>query len=511
MRTPTPIDAQSDTPMRHRRARSTRWLAVPIASALVLAAACGSSSDSSDDGGTSSETGEETASEFIENMPECPVDALADATGPVEITLWQSFNAKPKEGFEQLVAEFNASQDQVVVKNESQGASYQEIWDKYLEAAGADDLPNLAVLEDVNARAVSESGTVLPAQACIDADGTDTSTWMKSAMSYYSIDGAFVPGTSSLSSPILYFNKGHFRSAGLDPESPPKTLTELREYAQKLKDAGVTDKPLVLYLHPWIIDTWLSGAGAQVVNNDNGHGPGITDQSTFESPESLEVYTWIQDMNDAGLVTAIPYDGKTIDHYLAMQNQSASMLIETSTASVSIKAVLVGDTITDGSGNEVAANPSAIDVGAGPIPGLTQPGKAMMGGNVTVMTLSGTPEQQAASWAFIKWWNQPDTQAKWNRLSSYIPFNQAALDEPSLKEYWAADMIGPWLQISFDQLSGISVDNTGPTMGPYDKYRDAVTNTAASLVTTNTPPADAAAKVVTDTNKALADYNEGGF
>lgn len=501
-----PITAGASGPGRRPR---RRWLAVPLVATALLAASCGgSSNNSSNNGGDGGTDGVDADSEFVANMPPCPADALAKATAPVNITVWQPYNAKPKEGFENLVAQYNASQSKVVVNNQNQG-TYDEIWNKYLSAAASKSLPNLAFLEDVQFQAVAESGTVLPAQSCIDAEGTDTSTWMKSAVSYYSIDGALVPASANLSSPIMYYNKNHFRAAGLDPDKTPGTLAEVREYAQKLKDGKVTDKPLVLYLHPWFIDTWLAGADSPVVNNDNGHGPGTTDQSTFASDASTELYTWIQEMYNAGLVNAIPYDGKTIDHYLAMQSQSGSMMFETSTAAVSIKALLAGDTINTGS--ETVINTSALDVGAGPMPGLNAPGQVMIGGGAFYMTATGTPEQQAATWDFMKWWNTAAVQAQWNILGAYIPFNQDAVTDPSVIAYWNDDLAGRWLKISYDQLAAIPLDNTGPVMGPFQQYRDALRDTTASLVLAAVPPADAIATVVSATDKALADYNAGGF
>ncbi|MFX4539651.1 extracellular solute-binding protein, partial [Acinetobacter baumannii] len=40
------------------------------------------------------------------------------------------------------------------------------------------------------------------------------------------------------STPILYYNKDMFRSAGLDPSQPPKTWAELGTMAKRLRAAG---------------------------------------------------------------------------------------------------------------------------------------------------------------------------------------------------------------------------------------------------------------------------------
>ena len=74
-----------------------------------------------------------------------------------------------------------------------------------------------------------DCGTVLPAQSCIDADHYDTSDLRPAGKDYYTIDGVLYPASINLSSPLLYYNKNHFRRAGLDPDKPPTTLDELRD------------------------------------------------------------------------------------------------------------------------------------------------------------------------------------------------------------------------------------------------------------------------------------------
>ncbi|PNR92519.1 ABC transporter substrate-binding protein [Petrotoga sp. 9PWA.NaAc.5.4] len=54
---------------------------------------------------------------------------------------------------------------------------------------------------------------------------------------------------------VLYYNKKHFKEAGLDPEKPPKTIEELDEYADKLtKKAG--NRYLRIGFVPWVGQGW---------------------------------------------------------------------------------------------------------------------------------------------------------------------------------------------------------------------------------------------------------------
>lgn len=47
-----------------------------------------------------------------------------------------------------------------------------------------------------------------------------------------------IPENASLPSSLVFYNKKLFEEAGLDPEKPPKTYTEFREYARKITEAG---------------------------------------------------------------------------------------------------------------------------------------------------------------------------------------------------------------------------------------------------------------------------------
>jgi ABC-type glycerol-3-phosphate transport system substrate-binding protein len=111
-------------------------------------------------------------------LPDCPLDALDEATGPVEVNLWYGgLVGSTKATMEDIVARFNASQDQVRVTANDQGASYEEIYRKYQSASATpEQLPDLIYLEDTQLQAMIDGGQVLPAQACMEAAGYDPRT-----------------------------------------------------------------------------------------------------------------------------------------------------------------------------------------------------------------------------------------------------------------------------------------------------------------------------------------------
>jgi sn-glycerol 3-phosphate transport system substrate-binding protein len=253
-------------------------VAASLAGALLLAA-CGGGSDDTGGGGGG-------------GLPPCPLDALDTATGPVEVVIWHSQLAQTLETLEALVADYNTSQDRVRVRLEGQGASYEELVRKFTQAIPTQQLPAAVVVDDTSTQFMADSGVVLPAQSCIDAAGVDVGQFLPTAVDYYTVDGALYPASASLGTALTYYNKNHFRRAGLDPEDPPQTLAELRSTAEALRAAGVTETPMVLSLSSWIFEFWLTGAGAPIVDNDNGRGAdGATAAALADNATALELLT----------------------------------------------------------------------------------------------------------------------------------------------------------------------------------------------------------------------------
>lgn len=468
---------------------------------VVLAAGCGSSSDDESSAGR-------PATEDVE-LPECPVDALDAAGGPVDVTVWYQLSGEAGDTFEAQVAAYNASQDAVRVTAELQGASYGELLRAYEQGIPSRNLPDMLVAEDTATRFLIDSDTTFPAQACFDAEGMSTDGFAQAAVNHYTVGGAMWPGSASLSNLLTYYNKNHFRRAALDPETPPTTLAEVREMAETIKAAGVVEAPVVLIMDAWFVETQLTGARQTMVNNENGYGPDETTEATFDTEITQEIFDWIDAMIDDGLLTPVPYTDGNFDHYLAMANQNASITIETSTAATSVVSFLGGDTSVAaelGRGAQ-GADTSGLDIGAGEVFGVSEPGQAQIGGNGFWMMSTSTDEQIAASWDFMKWWNELDQQVTWNLEGSYLPFLDAAAEDPRVQAFWNDDLAGKWLSIAYDQLQGGDPDFTGALIGPYDKFRIAMRDALAAVSFQDADPAAAITQAADETTQALQDYN----
>lgn len=484
-----------------------------LISLLMLLALAAASCGGSDDGGSPSAA---PGGDTPRGLPVCPVDALdaAAAGGPVEVVAWHTQFARPLDTLTDLVEEYNASQSAVRVRLESQGASYEEIQRKFNDAVASEQLPALIMVDDTFTASMADSGVVLPAQACFDEDGFDLDTLVTTARSYYTLDDVLWPASAGIGNALLYFNRDHFRRAGLDPDRPPDTLAEVRDAAEAIKAAGVSDAPLVHEFSAWKTEFWLTGAGSSVVDNGNGRGDGETDAATLDgNPEATELFEWFTTMRDEGLLRPVPATPGQIDQYLALASQSSSMLVDTSSAATSIEAFLGGALDPDDVAGSEDIDASGLDIGAGPFPGLEPGSRTQMGGGAWYLLSTPPDEVQAGAWDFMRFMNTADAQARMLVGGSYIPWVKAANDDPRAVAYYNGDsgLAGEWLAITRDLVEQIDPSFPGPLIGPYDEFRDALRKAQDDLVFGDATPAEALADAQGVIDTALRRYNDESF
>jgi sn-glycerol 3-phosphate transport system substrate-binding protein len=495
-------------------------LGVLCATALVLAA-CGGGDDG-DTSGTmpgsepsatspTDTAGTGTAPVDTEppvDLPPCPLEALDEADGPVEVVVWHTQVAEPLDALTALVERYNSSQDRVRVRLESQGSAYGELKRKFqatLQTPG--DLPALIMFDDTATQEMADSGYVLPAQSCFDAAGVDLGQFSSVATSYYTIDGVMWPVSANLGGILLYYNRDHFEAAGLDPDDPPQTLAEVRAAAEAIAAAGVAERPVAHELSSWKTEFWLTGAGSSIVDNDNGRGPGETTAATLsDNPEALELFTWFDDMQEDGLLEPIPSTDGQIDQYLALATQRSSMLIESSSAATSVEAFLGGELDPDVLGG-TAPSPSGLDIGASGFPGLVPGNQTQMGGAAWYLLNTTSPEVQAAAFDFMMFMNSPEAQLEMLTVGSYLPWLTEIVDDPAAIEFFDASLSGRWLEIAARQIDAIDPDFPGPLIGPYDPdVREAIERAQDALLLGDATPQEALDQAQAEIDDLLEQY-----
>ena len=310
--------------MTSTRRRLTSLVAL-LAVFAIIGAACGGGGDdtpdAADGGAPAEDAGEDAATTDTEAQDaideeaaarqeeeaqqalaeaQCPVNALDDATGPVQITMWHAMNASLEDTTIALTDEYNASQDRVVVSLVNQ-STYSTNFDTYRNAS-AGDRPNIVQLEETAVQAMIDSGTALPAQACADAAGYGFDDHIDRVIEAFSVGDVLWPMPFNSSNPVLWYDRGAFAEAGLDPDAPPTTLAELREASRVLVESGAASGGFAFATGgmPWMVEQILGKADVAYANNGNGRA-GLATEVVFNTPEMVEVVTFFRDLETYGL------------------------------------------------------------------------------------------------------------------------------------------------------------------------------------------------------------------
>jgi sn-glycerol 3-phosphate transport system substrate-binding protein len=497
----------SDRSSSRSRRRAPRALVAAAALGLV-AAACGAPpSSGNENGGRDGAEGKK--------LPECPVKAIEDAKGTTNVNLWYGgLGGSPGKTLENMTKSFNASNGLgIKVTANNQGSAYEETLRKYEQTAPTPkQLPQIIYLEDTALGEMVDRGQVIPAQSCMEADGYDMRQISQAALDAFSVDGVLYPGYLNVSTPVLYYNQVAFQKAGLDPKNPPRTLEEVRKAAEVLKAKGVAETPLSFKNDRWFFETWLAGMGQTVVNNDNGRKAAPT-KATFNTPEALKLLQFFQQMKKDGLVLPFARTEGSIDQYLAVVQGKAAMLVETSTASSTIRDALGGKITAEDAG--INFDSSLVDTatlvpGSAQLPGVDNTGQIYASGGAFYILNTGTKAQQAAAWKFLRFMLEPKNAYEWHTNGGYLPVVKKALTDPRITSFWQHDVAGQMLKNAVDQLySPTLAAKPGPVVGPYQDYAKTIDTMLNNVMLDGADPAKELAKAEADATKVLQDYNGG--
>lgn len=493
---------------RHRRYSPTVLVVSILAAFALLVSACGGDSNES---GSKPDTDTGSSNENPEINPDnCPVDALDDADGPVEITIWHAYNALTKTALEEAGEEFNKSQDKVKVNIEAQG-TYPELLEKYEgRLSDPSSLPDVVFAEDTNLRFLIDSDSVIPSGDCIAADPDSKAFYddiLPVVRNTYAINDVLWPAAFGVSMPIMFVNKAHLTKAGLDDSTPLETLADIRAAAEKIKAANIPgiEAPVVMQLYGWYYENWITGTGETIVNEANGH-TGLATESTIDNPAAHEILQWMHDMAADGLLKGYPYSA-SIDQFLAVGNQSASILLDGSRAVTAVDAIVNGENKKIEEAKQFdTSDLEGIEMQVMPEPGLKKAGQGGAAGSAGYVVAGSAPEKIAASWDFLKFFNSPATQIKWTTVGSYLPVTSEVLNSAEIQDFFTNDSAGKSMMVVEQQLQGSNADFPNPIIGPYNWFRTEVQSMMDRVVLQGQEPDQNLTAFHDAFNKQLSDY-----
>lgn len=483
-----------------------RLAAVAFAS-MLLVASCGSSSPGAD---RTPGTGDAKAEP-------CPLDALPAEGDPVKIDLWYAnLQGKTKQIMEQMVADYNASQDRVVVEVADQHQGYDEITRKYTQAMKNGTVPSIVFTATEMAQFLTDSGTLIPGEVCADEGVVPMDDLLPVVKRYFTIDGVYVPGAVNLALTLDYWNKVPFATAGVG-DKPPATLDELRADAAKIAAAKIPDMqwPISTVASPRIFNAFVTAAGAELLDNANGHD-GRATRATFDTPEVIDTLTELQSLYADGLAAKVSNTPGQLNHYLNVAQGKSALVIETSAAATTIEDFLGGGMSASQAAEQnlegLTGGDTKAVMGFGPLPVGGADAPVAFSGGAYYVTNGGSAAQRGAAMDFIRYVNQVPQQVTWLTEGSFLSANTKVADDPAVKKFFSERLAGVALELATTELAGAPVDHTGPLVGPSQEYDRIIQSMMESVLFEGSDVSAAVKRAQDDVTAAIRSYNDdNGF
>jgi sn-glycerol 3-phosphate transport system substrate-binding protein len=454
-------------------------IGLSLVAVAATSAACGSATAS----GTSSSGG-----------GGAPAASVLDGKGEVSINFWHAMTGKNGEALQKLADQFNEKNKGRVKVNLQFKNSYDDTLSAYKAALNSGQAPDVVQVYDIGTRFMIDSKSTVPVQSFVDVDKADVSDIQPNIAGYYSVGNKLNSMPFNTSMPLLYLNKTAFTKAGLDPGNPPKTLDEITEAARKLtiKDASgnVTQYGFGAALYGWYLEQFTAVGKQEYCDQGNGRD-GRGTKVNLATDDHVKLLQWWKKMVDEGLAPKLDSNVTTADN--TFTSGKVAMTLE-STGSVSgfLKSTEGKFEIATGNYPKINASDSG-----GPIIG---------GASLWVVGKGKDDAHKRASWEFVKFLANKDSQATWHTSTGYFPISKGALDSDVDKQ-WVAQR--PQFQTAITQLQNTTLTKAtqGCLLGAMPQARKAAEQAMQAAVLSGTDPKTALQQQETALAGPIKDYN----
>lgn len=210
--------------------------------------------------------------------------------------------------------------------------------------------------------------------------------------------------------PMLYWNKDLFAKAGLDPETPPRTWSEVLEMTAVVHEK--TGLPGGAHLHASMGDygtmVMTTNAGATYLSPDGT-------EARFDSPEGLHILQMWQDWAKSG---AMPI--ATDREWTAAFSAGQMGLYLTSSAALR---------------PFVAAAEGKFELGVATYPTVDGHPRRVNNSGAALMLYSPEGPRREAAMKLLRFISQKPVANRWSRESGYMPLVQDPLGDPEMAAY----------------------------------------------------------------------------
>ncbi len=327
---------------------------------------------------------------------------------------------------QKLIDDFQKANPDIKVNLITGGANYEEVAQKFQTSLTGSDFPDVVVASDVWWFRYALSGAIVQIDDLLKAVNDKTDDFNTTLRNDYSYNNSHWAVPFARSTPLFYYNKDHFKAAGL-PDRAPKTWSEFAEWAPKIQAANASVSG---YQHAYQYPALAGYAGWTLQNVLWGQGTGWSKDWTItaNTDDSVKALQWVQD-------TIVK------DAWAGVSSKDA--VGDMTAGAVSATVSSTGDLVN----TLKAAAAKNMNIGVGFLPGGPASASPVCptGGAGLVIAAKASPERQLAAAKFVSFITSAESTAQFSAATGYMPVRTSADMSAVLAKT-------PQIQVALDQL-----------------------------------------------------------
>jgi len=354
----------------------------------------------------------------------------SESSSGTEVVFWHAMGGPLGDALNTLVDQFNETHPDISIKAINMG-NYTALSQKLMASIQTGNQPDVAQAFEAWTANMIDGDVLKPIGELIEADPDfgeeDLADFYPVFIKSNTIDGQLWSFPFNKSVMVMYYNKDILFQNGYNPNDPPQTWQEFRDYCRKLtqdknNDGTIDQYGASLKISAWKFENLLLQAGGEIMSEDNK----IPLFNSEEGVLALDFLTNILNVDKTGYLSP-GYEGQ--NDFLA----SKVAFYEDSSVSLAYMKRTGID----------------FNLGVSAIPVLNTRRNIISGTNVAIFKNEEEKIEKAA-WEFVKWFTDTKQTAKWSEMTYYMPVRKSAFQEEALKKRLEEN---PEIASVYDQLN----------------------------------------------------------
>ncbi|MCC8051604.1 MAG: ABC transporter substrate-binding protein [Clostridiales bacterium] len=335
----------------------------------------------------------------------CGTTVFAEESGnPITLTVWAPFTGSDGDVLREIVSTYNdTNTDNITVELDIM--DNDTLQSKLPTAVSTGTGPSFVLVGIEYVHQYAENGLIEDISDFWETEGIDESNYYENVVSKSYVGESLYGVPMQYNVQYLYYNKDIFEAAGLDPDSPPATLEELKEAAIACTDADNNQYGLGLPYDYGAYPVYLWANGGDVISTDGT-------ENLLNSQENNDTLTWLQELV---ITEGVSPQGLTaVDADTMFQAGQLAMY-------------------TSGPWNINGLTELGVNYGITAIPAGSDGAYSAEGGCSYMLIAGADDATRAAVYDFMAYWISDSTLKEWSTRNGFPVWSYSLLEDEDIQ------------------------------------------------------------------------------